>query len=108
MGRIREYTVQADDGIRVRHDAKARVTVRAGRRILEDSLTPVDLIGASITLAGFTYNRLTMSGGVDWWDPSTGKSIPRPNVEIRFHPGDVLTGRKECGCSRCEGLDDGC
>lgn len=98
---LRTYTVPFEDGMRVRHTAKARFTVTAGRKVLEDHLVKVEAIGGAITLAGFTYNRLTMSGGVSWWDPTTGKSINRPKIKVRFRPDDVLTGDQVCCCPSC-------
>lgn len=98
---MKDHTIPFKDGMRVRHDAEARFTVTAGRKVLEDHLVKVEAIGGAITLAGFTYNRLTMSGGVSWWDPSTGQSISRPKIKVRFRPNDVLTGDQLCMCSVC-------
>jgi hypothetical protein len=95
------YTVPLEDGMRVKHDAKARFTVRASRAVLEDHLVDVRYLGGAITLAGITYNRLSYSGGVSWWNPSTGRPIAKPKVQVRFRPVDVLTGEQECDCSSC-------
>lgn len=102
MSKLSGYTVAIEKNMRVRHDTQARFTVKSGRRVLEDRLTPVDTLGGAMTLAGFTYNRLTMSGGVDWWDPKTGKSLGgAPQVQMRVRRQDVLTGDQECGCDWC-------
>jgi hypothetical protein len=98
-----EYTVPIEDGMRVRHDAKARFTVTAGREVLEDDLTPIETIGGAMTRVSVTYNALTMSGGVSWWNPATGKPISRPKVQIRVRPEDVLTGDALCPCPSCQG-----
>jgi hypothetical protein len=95
------FTVPIENGMRVRHDAQARFTVKAGRKVLEDDLTPIESLGGAITRAGIMYNRLTMSGGVSWWDPSTGQPISKPKYEMRVRPEDVLTGEQLCTCSIC-------
>ena len=98
---MNDHTVPFEDGMRVRHDARARFTVTAGRTVLQDDLIDVESIGGAITLAGFTYNRLTMSGGVSWWNPATGKPVSRPKIKVRFRPDDVLTGEQLCPCPSC-------
>ncbi len=98
---LRTFTVPITDRVRVRHDAKARFTVTAGRTVLEDRLVEIGSIGGAMTVAGFTYNRLTMSGGVSWWNPATGESISRPKVQVRLRPEDVLTGDRLCDCPVC-------
>lgn len=101
---MNDYTVTLTNGMRVRHDAEARFTVSSGRDVLQDDLIPAEGIGGAMTLAGFTYNRLSYSGGVHWWNPTTGATLSkRPKVRVRFRPEDVLTGEQECGCPRCEG-----
>lgn len=99
---MKAYTVLLKDGMHVRHDAQARITVKTGARVLEDRLTPVDSIGGAMTLASVTYNRASMSGGVDWWDPGTGRPISRPKVLVRLRADDVLTGGQLCHCPACE------
>lgn len=99
---LRTFTLPVEDGMRFRHDAELRFTVTAGREVLEDRLTPVESIGGAMTVASFMYNALTMSGGVSWWNPATGKPISRPKVQIRTRPEDVLTGDALCGCARCQ------
>lgn len=98
-----EYTQHVTSGIRLRHDAEARFTVTAGRLVLEDDLTPVETIGGAMTRASVMYNQRSMSGGVSWWNPSTGKPIARPKVQIRVRPEDVLTGDALCPCPKCMG-----
>lgn len=91
--KLKEFTVPIEQGMRVRHDAQARFTVKSGRRVLENRLTPISSIGGAMTTASIIYNRLSYSGGVSWWDPKTGDSIARPTVTIRVRPVDVLTRR---------------
>lgn len=98
---LRAFTVPVDDDMRVRHDAEARFTVTAGRQVLEDRLIEVTAIGGAMTVAGITYNRLSVSGGVAWWNPATGKPIARPKVNVRVRPEDVLTGDSLCTCANC-------
>lgn len=98
---LREYSTPIEDGMRVRHDAEARFTVSADRTVLEDGLTPVESIGGAMTRASFMYNARSMSGGVSWWDPKTGRPIGRPKVKIRVRPEDVLTGDQLCPCACC-------
>lgn len=98
---VSAYTVSLTDGMRVKHDAKARFTVKASRSILEDHLIDVESIGGAMTVAAITYNRLSVSGGVAWWNPSTGRPIRKPKVQVRFRPVDVLTGEQLCDCRNC-------
>ena len=72
-----------------------------GRRVLEDRLTSAETIGGAITVATFTYNAASYSGGVSWWDPGTGKPIDRPSYTVRVRPEDVLTGDQLCPCPSC-------
>jgi hypothetical protein len=96
-----EYTEPITDGMRVRHDAQARFTVKAGKTVLEDGLTPIESIGGAMTRAGIQYNARAMSGGVAWWNPATGQPVSRPKVKIRLRPQDVLTGEQLCPCPKC-------
>ena len=89
--KVSEYNTPVHDRMIVKHGAQARITVTSGRTVLEDRLTSAQSIGGAITLAGFTYNRLSMSGGVSWWNPATGRSIKRPKVQVRVRPEDVLS-----------------
>jgi hypothetical protein len=97
-----DFTLHAENGMRVRHDAQARFTVTAGRQILEDDLMPVQTIGGAVTRASIMYNQSSMSGGVSWWNPVNGKPISRPKFQIRVRPEDILTGDTLCDCSKCE------
>lgn len=97
------YTQPIEDGMRVRHDAQARFTVKAGRTVLEDGLTPIETIGGAMTRASVMYNQRSMRGGVAWWNPATGESVSRPKVTIRVRPEDVLTGDALCDCPKCVG-----
>lgn len=96
------HTIPVEDGMRVRHDAHARFVVKTGQRVLEDRLVPAELVGGAFTTASFMYNRLSMSGGTSWWDPSTGMPITRPKITVTFRPEDVLAEGQECGCAACE------
>ena len=98
---LQKYTQPVEGVMRFRHDAQARFTVKAGRKVLEDRLTSVATIGGALATAGIIYNRLAMSGGVSWWDPSTGESISRPKVQVRVRPEDVLAGDELCTCPSC-------
>lgn len=95
------YSQPMTDRMRVKHGTQARFTVKAGRKVLEDRLIPVQTIGGAMTVAGITYNRLSMSGGLSWWDPSSGKPVSRPKITVRFRAEDVLTGDQLCTCSIC-------
>ena len=97
-----EYSQYIEDGMRVRHDAQARFTVKAGREVLEDGLTPISSIGGAMTRASVMYNARPYSGGASWWNPSTGKPVERPKVQIRVRPEDVLTGDTLCPCPDCQ------
>lgn len=99
---IGAFTMPVEDGMRFRHDAELRFTVTAGREVLEDRLTPAETIGGAMTVAAITYNARSVSGGVSWWNPATGKPISRPKVQIRTRPEDVLTGETLCDCTRCQ------
>lgn len=98
---LMEYNTTLEDGMRVKHGAKARLIIKAGEKTLEDELTNIDSLGGALTRAGFMYNRLSMSGGVEWWYPATGESIPRPKTRILLRQIDVLTGDELCDCSKC-------
>jgi hypothetical protein len=89
---LSEYSVPIEDGMIVKHGTQARFTVKSGRTVLEDRLTDVRYVGGAITTAGIMYNRLSMSGGVSWWNPATGKSLKRaPKVQVRVRQQDIQT-----------------
>jgi cold shock CspA family protein len=98
---VKDYTQVVTDNIRLKHGSQVRFTVTSGRQTLDDRLTDVELVGAAMTTTSFIYNRLSMSGGVSWWNPSTGASIAKPKVQLRVRPQDVLTGDQLCDCARC-------
>lgn len=100
--RLQAFTTPIKDGMRVRHDAQARFTVKAVNKVLEDGLTPVTTIGGAITRASIMYNALTMSGGVSWWNPATGEPIRRPKVQIRVRPEDIIADGTLCPCDTCK------
>jgi hypothetical protein len=98
-----DCTRTIENGMRFRHDTQARFTVTSGKTVLEDGLTSIDTLGGAMTRASIIYNRLSYSGGVSWWNPATGKELPRaPKVRMRVRPQDVLTGDQECGCDKCK------
>lgn len=110
MTTLTSYTVPITDGMRVRHDAEARVTVKTGRTVLEDRLTGIASLGGAVTAASVVYNRLAYSGGTSWWNPTTGQSIKRPTITMRVRPQDALSGDQECSCTKCVqegGIDSG-
>jgi hypothetical protein len=103
---LTDYSVHIESGMRVRHDAQARFTVKSGRNVLEDRLTSITTLGGAVTQASIVYNARCYSGGVAWWNPATGKPLPgAPTVQMRVRPQDVLTGTQECGCPKCQQED---
>ena len=103
MSKLSAYTVPIEDRMRVKHGVQARFTVKSGRLTLEDRLNGVDSLGGAMTMAGVIYNRLSYSGGVSWWNPSTGKPLAQaPKVTMRVRPEDVLTGEQMCDCRECQ------
>lgn len=104
MVKAREHSVALEDGMRVKHNTKARIVAKSGNRVLEDSLTDVESIGGALTRMGIVYNRLCMSGGVSWWEPATGRSIARPKISILLRPQDILVDSEECDCQACGAL----
>lgn len=94
------FTTPIEDGMRVRHDAQARLTIRTSRTTLEDRLIEIELLGGAITVAAIIYNKLA-GIGVSWWNPVTGRPISRPKVTVRLRPEDVLTGDELCSCPVC-------
>lgn len=101
MSNKKEYTTFMQDKMRVKHDTLARFTVKTGNIVLEDDLTPVEVVGGALVRAGVMYNALSQSGGVHWYNPATGHSIKRPKISIKLRPQDILTGDQECNCERC-------
>jgi hypothetical protein len=99
---MKTYTEPLENGMRVKHDAQARITVRAGKEVLQDELIGVESVGGAMTVASITYNALSVSGGVSWWNPATGKPVSRPKISIRLRPEDILTGDMECNCDNCQ------
>lgn len=97
----REFTVFIENGMRVKHNAKARLLVKSGREVLQDDFVDAESLGGAFTVASFVYNRASMSGGVDWWNPATGQRIERPKITVYFRPQDILRGDEECDCERC-------
>jgi hypothetical protein len=97
---MNEYTVAFENGMRIRHDALARFTVKSKTLVLQDSLIDPQTLGGAMTVASIIYNR-SAGTGISWWNPSTGRPISRPRILVRFRPGDVLTGEQLCECEVC-------
>ena len=95
------YTKHVTNGMRVRHDAKARFAVKSGNTILEDRLVDAETLGGAVTVASIMYNRSSMSGGTSWWNPETGQPIARPKFQAFFRPEDILKGDELCTCPKC-------
>lgn len=94
------------DKMRVKH--AEQLDVHDG--VVEDSATggepEPDLRPGHLTLMGFMFNGLTMSGGVHWCLPSTGRSIDRPKWSAELvDPSDELTGDQLCDCAVCLASD---
>lgn len=101
MKGLAAYTQPFEDGMRLKHTAKARLTVRSRTLVLQDDLIDAASIGGALTVAGIVYNRASMSGGVSWWNPATGRPISKPKVDLRFRAEDILTGEQLCDCAEC-------
>jgi len=86
----REYTVPIKDGMIVKHGSMLRFTVKSGKEVLEDDLCDARFIGGALTRASIMYNALSMSGGISWFNPSTGRSIKRPKTTIRARIEDIV------------------
>ena len=87
--------------MRLKHGAKVRQVLRSGDLVLEDRVCdPEDLI--STELFSLIYNR-NISGGIDWWNPSTGEPLEhRPKMTIELvNPDDELKGAELCDCKDC-------
>ena len=89
MSSKREYNVPIKNGMIVKHGSKARFTVKSGKTVLQDDLMDVELLGGALTVASITYNRLSMSGGVSWWNPTTGLPIGRPKITMKVRRRDI-------------------
>jgi len=87
---MKEYTIPIENGMIVKHGSKLRFTIKSGNTILEDDLTDAKSIGGAMTRASFMYNANSYSGGVSWWNPSTGMPITRPKVTIRARKEDIV------------------
>lgn len=94
------------DKMRLKHGTKVRFRLTSGAAVLEDDVIDVELLGGHLTLMGFMYNTLTMSGGVAWGLPSTGRPIDRPTWTASLvDPTDELTGDQLCDCAPCLALE---
>ena len=93
-----------DGNVRLKHNAKVRIVLKSGNKILEDSFKDVDRVGGEKTVYSVMYNRLSYSGGVSWWNPATGEPLPKaPSLYYLVREEDILTGDQECDCTRCVG-----
>jgi hypothetical protein len=86
---MKEYNVPIKNGMIVKPGSKARFTVKTGKTILEDRLVDVEILGGALTTASIVYNRLSMSGGVEWWNPTTGLPIERPKITMKVRKQDI-------------------
>ena len=98
---ITDYTLEITEDMNFRHGTQIRITVKSGNLILEDHLSPIETVGGAYTVACILYNRAALSGGNDWWDPRTGRSIARPKLFMRARPEDRLINEL-CSCEKCE------
>lgn len=97
-----DAAVLITDKMRVKHGTKVRFRLTSGGAVLDDTVMDVELLGGHLTLMGFMYNGLTMSGGVHWCLPSTGRPIDRPKWSAELvDPSDELTGDQLCECKTC-------
>lgn len=99
---MKEYTIPIYDGIRLKHGSKVRVTVKSRKTVLQDDLHDADSASGAVTLACIVYNRAAMSGGVDWWNPATGRPIARPKLSIKARKTDILKDGEFCDCAGCQ------
>jgi hypothetical protein len=87
---------------RFKHGTEIRFKLTAGTEVLEDTVMPLDQLDGHLTVCGVMYNRLAVSGGVSWWNPSTGYAVAKPKWSIdTVNPSDELTGDQLCDCSKC-------
>jgi hypothetical protein len=87
---------------RFKHGTTFHFVVRAGREELERSIVPIESLNGAVTRCAVMYNRLAVSGGVSWWNPSTGYAIAKPKWSIELvDPSDELTEGQLCDCERC-------
>jgi len=83
----------------VRHDAELEVVVKSGNTVLERQRVEACSLGGALTVISFMYNRLSMSGGVAWWNPATGESIAKPQVSYTLvNESDILAPGQDCPC----------
>ncbi len=89
-----------------KHGTMIRFTIRSGDEVLEERDMPLENLGGALTVAGFTYNALTMSGGVAWRHPRTGYPIkPKWSWEL-VDPTDELFDGAFCDCADCSLLSE--
>lgn len=86
---------------RVRHGTRVRIVLRDGDRVVEETDCNAEDLGGALTVLSFKYNALTMSGGVQWREPTTGRPLGRPQWTAYVDDADVLTGDELCDCERC-------
>ena len=67
-----------NDKVEVPFDYPVRVSLidKATGRIVDESETTAELLGAHFTTLSIMFNALTMSGGVLWRHPQTGERYP--------------------------------
>jgi hypothetical protein len=99
--RLREYSKLLESNVTLRHDAKIRFTVASDGVVLEDRLISPTALNGALTVASIMYNRLSRSGGCDWWNPSTGQKVRRPKITVHARPEDLTSDTRPCECDSC-------
>ena len=85
--------------INIRHDAPVEVTIKTGSRVLSVHEMPMNLVGAHMTVQAYCLGGAF--NGVDWHD-NKGKSITRPQVNVRLiDDAYILSEGEFCTCSDC-------
>lgn len=92
----------------VRHDAEVLLTLTGERYdgtrfTVEERVVPVATLDGAITVMGIIYNRLAVSGGVEWWNPRDGQRFHRPQYTYVLTDPDtqVLVDGALCTCDDC-------
>ena len=78
-----DYTVPAENGMRLRHDAKLRVQILSNNRVLESNLVDADVLAGHITVQSIV---------VPQWHPYAQNL----KFRIRARREDILTDNQEC------------
>lgn len=65
----------------------------ARREVTAEEVATPHLVDQACLVWRIMYNRLSVSGGVSWWDPATGKSINGISARVELkHPdtGEIV------------------